>query len=490
MTIMRQVLFLILFATPGFLWGHIGSSTVVAQGTAGPYPIRVVIRPPDVIPGLAAIDIRFLDAVPAETRVLILPVNSTHGLKSAPTPDETQKVSGDATLRHGDLWLMTTGAYSVHVDISGPRGDGKFIVPFEAIARKSLPVPPWLGGLLLGMGGLLLASGIVIASSGVLQSIATTGQATHRFRRTATYLSATVTLILFASTGVWLKRWWGYEDWVYRNKMIYQPQLLQTKVSSDGDQPMVELTIKPNANDPGAPLPLLPDHGKFMHLFAVREPALDVFAHLHPYQAKPGVFQLSPPPLPPGKYRLYADVTFEDGFATTLTSTLELPAVPPTAAAKTIRPADPDDSWWVATATPAGAEAVRLESLNPDKLHAGEPVLLLFRATDQKQQSLGIELYMGMFGHAAVRRDDGSVFAHVHPSGTTSMAAQRVFETQAGLPATGAHAHMSPAIEICTTGISFPYEFPVPGNYRVWVQAKVNKVVHTAPFDFTVLPKK
>ena len=37
-----------------FLCGHVGSPNVFYEGTAGPYPVRVLVRPPQVIPGIAA----------------------------------------------------------------------------------------------------------------------------------------------------------------------------------------------------------------------------------------------------------------------------------------------------------------------------------------------------------------------------------------------------------------------------------------------------
>ena len=38
--------------------------------------------------------------------------------------------------------------------------------------------------------------------------------------------------------------------------------------------------------------------------------------------------------------------------------------------------------------------------------------------------------------------------------------------------------------------LTFPYLFPKPGKYRMWVQVKTGGQILTSPFDFEILPKK
>ena len=114
-------------------------------------------------------------------------------------------------------------------------------------------------------------------------------------------------------------------------------------------------------------------------------------------------------------------------------------------------------------------------------LHARRPYLFRFLVEDSQGNPAGnLELYMGMLGHAAFVRSDRSVFAHVHPSGSAPMAA---------LGLTGAvdpHAgHMAMA-EGLPAEVSFPYGFPRPGDYRIYVQVKRGGAILTGVFDARV----
>ena len=112
--------------------------------------------------------------------------------------------------------------------------------------------------------------------------------------------------------------------------------------------------------------------------------------------------------------------------------------------------------------------------------------LFTFRVDDADgQPARDLELYMGMPGHAIFVRRDRKVFAHVHPSGSAPMAAMAI-----AMPADAAHAghDMSSRQSQAETPstVTFPYGFPEPGDYRIFVQVKRAGRVITGVFDATV----
>jgi hypothetical protein len=108
-----------------------------------------------------------------------------------------------------------------------------------------------------------------------------------------------------------------------------------------------------------------------------------------------------------------------------------------------------------------------------------------------------MEPYMGMAGHAEFVRSDLSVFAHVHPAGSVSMAALEL--AQDGIPSAAGSAQAPMAMPMSAPmpmpmsdagplppEVRFPYGFPQPGDYRIFVQIKRGGRVETGVFDARV----
>src|SRR5436190_6813494 len=469
---------------------HIGSPDVIFEGNAGPYPIRIVVRPPGVVPGLAEINVRLLQG--QAERVTALPVYFRAGRKGAPPADLAERVRGDTNLFTATLWFMESGAYSVDVSVEGQQGKGTVVVPVNSVAMTRNAMKPWFRNMLLGLASLLFVGAVWLSGAAFTDSILEAGTPLTtrlRWRKRLTMAGGAVFLALLLTGGKW---WWDKEDREYRNNRLYRPTPITAELLNRKDQAILQLTLKPG--NPRRSAPLIPDHGKLMHLFLVREPDADAFAHLHPLQKESKIFEAAVPPLPEGKYQLYADVTHENGFAETLTASIDLPALPQSYVAlwKTagrsdvicssvgalanatnfnVAP-DMDDSWHVAREQSFAQGRSRL----PDGLSMLWESNLTFRLVSPEGAPLQTEPYIGMFGHAVVRHKSGAVFAHVHPVGTFSMASQQFF-----LGATNKTNHAHPTNTV--TQVSFPYEFPRAGPYRLWIQLKSAGRVYTGVFD-------
>jgi hypothetical protein len=492
---------------------HVGSPNVFYQGDAGPYPVRVVVRPPGVVPGLAEISVRIADEHAGSVRrVAALPVYWNAGRKGSPSPDVAVPVRGQPNLFSTTLWLMKAGAYSVDVLVEGERGEGRVVVPVNSVATSERAMPPWFGTMLSALGLLLFGGAVRIVGATFGEAVVDPQRALARSDilrgRVAMAIAAPAFLLLLAGG----KSWWDREDANYRNNRLFKPLPVAAEVFDESDQNIlriaVETPVEQHHRRPTWP-PLIPDHGKIMHLFLVREPGLDSFAHLHPVPRSRTLFDVALPPLPAGKYRLYADVTHENGFSQTLVADAQLPEPAKTSAARDGVPAflepDPDDSWQI------GAEKVpfaKTESAEQKvtcpldngctmvweidrPLQANREAPLRFKVVDATGANVPLDLYMGMLAHAAVRHIDGSVFAHLHPVGTISMASQQFFsaslnEGNDSGNAAAHHVHHADAAVIPEHGISFPYEFPKAGRVRIWVQVKIHDRVMTGVFDADV----
>ncbi len=501
-----------------FTMAHVGSPDTWFEGQAGPYPVQVVIRLPGVVPGLGQIDI----TVPDDdvTRVTAQPMIFNAGPEGAPPPDVAQPVKGQARTWHAELWFMEQATYRVRIEVSGARGSGTVDVPIVAAAMRQTPLAPWLGTALLLAAGVLFVGAVTIVRAGATDALAAPGAGSSNPRggRAASVAGGGVLgLMLF---GGW--QWWQAVDSEYQDSLYRRVPAIASVDTTGGVRTLIFTVTDSNwmvqrVRGQLLDSPIIPDHGKLMHLFAIerdntagRERG---FGHFHPITTDSLTFRTALGGLAAGYYDLYADVVQETGYPQTLVASVEIP------------PPQPNDAGMLgdeADAVHSGVAAADRVVLRDggtaiwdgrrDSLRAGTDAGLRFQVRNADGTLARLTPYLGMAGHAVVQRSDGEVYIHLHPNGTVSMGAQqalisrRVEDTLPGMVARrltsdaatasaphdmhGEHGtHGAAAERPAFEGtLMFPYAFPAPGTYNVWVQfvREGQRDIETAVFAVTV----
>ena len=479
---------------------HVGSPNVFFVGKAGAYDVTVIVRPPQVVPGLAEITVRIPpDQASDVRRVVVRPVYWATGTRGSPAGDVAERVAAPEPAFTGKLWLMQGGSYSVYVDVEGARGAGSVTVPVAAVATGQLALTGALKGLLVVLGFVLFFGLLTIVRGAAGESLVPPGADLDAKRRRTSRLVTAVAfpVLLLVIFGGW--RWWTNEAAAYR-RTLYRPLAVATTAAIDSGGTRFRLEITDAAWLERRITAILPDHGKMMHLFLIADSTLDVLAHLHPPMVDSNTFETRLPALPAGRYRVYGDIVHESGYERTLVSSVVVPASRTSAPA-----ADPDDAVGVGLApatlgaTDAKGAAVvapslRLVSSTTSPIKAGQSVELRFQLVDSTGRAAAVEPYLGMPAHAIVTNRDGSVFIHLHPMGTFSMASQQSFAIRDRGDTTARGRLREDALAAATSHamgapdgrVGFVYEFPKAGWYRVWVQLKHDGRVLTGAFDTTV----
>lgn len=469
---------------------HIGSPDVYFEGNAGPYSLRVIVRAASVVPGLAGITVRVLSGGSPRV-VTVLPVFWDPRTAAPPPPDTARLVAGESGLYSAQLWFMRAGTYAVRVTAEGEAGSGMVNVPVQAVGLRRLEMSTGMTAGLAAAALFLLAGLVTFARAAAMESVLAPGAVPDRRYRRRGWIASGVAVVVI-TVGVFAGRaWWNGVDLAYA-RSIYRPTPAHISVSPE----TLTLAIDDGPVAGRRWTPLIPEHGHLVHLFLVRTD-LGAFAHLHPVRRDSSVFETAAPTLPPGRYRVYADIVRESGFTETLTDSLELAGGPG-------RAGDPDDGQWVDENTGVGGASVSLADgstitwdRGTEPIVAGDEAPLRFTVSGPAGRAARLEPYLGMPGHAVIARTDGGVFVHLHPMGTISWASQQTFglrtaaDTQPGSLARkleaarpAAHGHVEPAdaVEV----LSFPYAFPAAGDYRVWVQVKRGGKVLTGSFPVSV----
>src|SRR5262249_22558566 len=153
---------------------------------------------------------------------------------------------------------------------------------------------------------------------------------------------------------------------------------------------------------------------------------------------------------------------------------------------------DPDDAILTTKPVVVGDTAtldggVRIIWQRPASLSATGDTPLRFTVREADGSGAKLEPYLGMPAHAMVSRDDGAVFMHLHAMGPISPAAQQVLlavERGDTLPSIVSQRRWPRPVLHSDSGathasmmsdsgeLTFPFAFPEPGRYKIWVQLK------------------
>jgi hypothetical protein len=191
-------------------------------------------------------------------------------------------------------------------------------------------------------------------------------------------------------------------------------------------------------------------HEKLLHLIVVRSDGTQ-FRHVHPTMDTDGMWSLPWEWAVAGTYRVYADFTpeGEDSEPVTLTRTVEVGG----------------------EFTPVVLETTRMASVEgftvelTGDLIAGSSSQLTLNVSRNGVPVTTLQPYLGAFGHLVALREGDLAYLHVHPEGEA--------------PTGG---------EMSGPGIAFAAETPTPGRYLLYLDFKVDDVVHTAPFVLDTSP--
>lgn len=474
-------------------YAHVGSKDIFEEVSKGPYKLYVTIRTPTVIPGVATVEIRSSGTLPDRIEATATPMTGP-AAEHPPAPDILQSSKEDPHFYTGTLWIMASGSWEVRFSIHGASGSQTVAIPVPASALSTLAMKRGVAVSLVLLGTFLVLGMAGIFGAAVRESSLVPDATPSPAGRRKALLVTVVTFAVICALLWKANKWWNVEAALASMK-IYRPLSMTPELRGDSLSLILgnpgaeqkEQTQQRSNHD------FIPDHGKMMHLYVIRQPDLDVAFHLHP-TLHGSEFDLDLPQMPPGHYSLYGDVVHANGFPETLVSSIDIPTTQHGVALAA------DDAGGSPAPLSAGMLGPRyplpdgytMVWSQPASLTANTGYSLDFRLLDPSGADVkDMQPYLGMAGHAAFVKTDGTVFAHVHPEGSAAMAAMMLANnggSNSEMPEGQSMSEMpgmstGPAV---TNAVEFPYGFPSAGRYRIFVQMKHGNTVETGAFDAMV----
>src|SRR5215472_15505878 len=276
---MRTLLtILLVLALSVSVYAHVGSPDVYYEGDAGPYHLFVTVRMPQVIPGVAEIQVR--SASGDVQSIQVVPMRLTGpGSNLPPIPDLAQRDMHDPEFFVSNLWLMEFGALQVRIQADGAKGRGELSVPVPAYARETLPMNGSLRGLLAFFMLFLSVGLVLIVGAVVRESSRAPGETPQPSRARRAMIVMVITTIVVVLVLWGSRNWWRAEASSYQRHVdLLKPPRAETTLLNGNRlviKPAESLMVPRAGSAPPAEDKMdeaIPDHGHLMHLFLIRVP--------------------------------------------------------------------------------------------------------------------------------------------------------------------------------------------------------------------------
>ena len=238
-------------------------------------------------------------------------------------------------------------------------------------------------------------------------------------------------------------------------------KLSSVSAIAQGESLRVRLDLKTSGGMSIAPHELAVTHTEKMHVMVI-DPSLEDYRHVHPEAVGlDGQYFFDFTPALAGTYKVFTEIVpLRSRRQAIALSELEVPGQ--STAPKFKR------------SMVSLVDGVLFELLKvPDILETGRDYRLQLHVTDPTGNAIALESVMGAKGHMVAFDSVGTGFAHMHPVG--SVASVRT----AGLSGDG-------AIDSSDSDLSFMFNVPNPGWYRLFAQIQVKGEAVFGRFDLKV----
>jgi len=484
-----------------WLIADIGHLNYIFEGKAFDKPIRIIIKTPGVVPGLADIIVKSFDQ--DFDKILVTPIvwkeantngrNSLgNGPQGAPPADIMIPILGERNTSQAELWLMDFGAYNIQIEFFKNNQSEIINIPINSIANQITPMTKSTSVILFLLMVLLIAGLSNIITIGYRESTLINIADLDSKTIQKSYYVQFLSLIFICFVLYFGNNWWKITEKSFM-KNLFKPLDNQVNIINNDKQNILQIMITDDAWKDGRISDFIPDHGKIMHLYLLNE-NFEQLCHLHPKRSSKthGLFEVVIPPIEYGRYFIYIDVTLESGSNQTLKNIIEYYP-------KNIKKQqdiyylkiDQDDSFI------KERSSYYFKWLNSSKTYnINDEINLNFQMLDTLNRPTIIEPYIQMGGHGAIVDSSGTVFIHIHPIGTISMASQELYDKEYnlqkseicyfGLPDSSIKDYTEDSFK--NSFLSFP---PIiidnPGKYFLWIQGKSNNEIITQKFEFNII---